>query len=164
MTALLRRLAADRRVRYLAAGGFSAALYYVVFAAGWLTLSRWIPYPVLAVLTGTFCAVVTYPVYRCLVFRTGGPVLAGFLRFYVLCLWSLGFGVGGLWALVELAGLHVLLAQAVIMLLGPLINYQAGRFWAFRPTSAGDRGTRPPSPRDRRRNRPSARTREPGSW
>jgi putative flippase GtrA len=130
---VVRRLGADRRVRYLAAGGFSAALYYAVFAAGWLTLSRWISYLLLAVLTGTFCAVVTYPVYRGLVFRTGGPVLAGFLRFYVLCMWSLLFGIGGLWILVELAGLHVLVAQAVMMLLGPLINYQAGRLWAFRP-------------------------------
>ncbi|MFG1609398.1 GtrA family protein [Actinoplanes sp. NPDC049265] len=145
-TSVVRRLVDDRRVRYLAAGGFSAVLYYAVFAAGWLALGRVVPYLVLAVVTGTLCAVVTYPVYRCLVFQTGGPVLAGFLRFYALCLWSLLFGIGGLWALVELAGLHVLLAQAVIMLLGPLINYQAGRLWAFRPTTADGRGTTPPSP------------------
>lgn len=163
MTAL-RRLAADRRVRYVAAGGFSAVLYYVVFAGGWLASGGRFPYLLLALLTGTFCAAVTYPVYRVLVFRSGGPVVAGFLRFYALCLWSLLFGMGGLWALVELAGLHVLLAQAVMMLLGPLINYQASRLWAFRPTSRDARGTTPRSPRGRWRDRPPARTPGSGSW
>ena len=130
---VLARMGRDRRVRFIAAGGFSAVLYYIVFAAGWLYLSPGIPYLLLAVLTGTLCAVATYPVYRCLVFRTGGPVLRGFLRFYALCMWSLLFSLGGLWTLVEVVHLHVLVAQALIMLLGPLINYQAGRLWAFRP-------------------------------
>jgi putative flippase GtrA len=129
---VLVRIAADRRVRYLAAGGFGALLYYLLFTAGWLLWGSTVPYLVTAAATSTVCAVVTYPVYRTLVFRADAAGLAGFLRFYALCLGALAFSLGGLTVLVELAGLHVLLAQAVIVLAGPLINYQLGRLWAFR--------------------------------
>lgn len=135
-TVLLTRLIADRRVRYVLAGGSGSVLYYGLFAAGWLTLSRWVPYLLVSVLASTVTAVVTYPVYRCVVFRTGGPIIAGFLRFYLLSLWALLFAVGGLWFLVEVAGLHPLLGQAIVIVAGPLINYQAGRLWVFRPSPA----------------------------
>ena len=133
---LVSRLAADQRARYVAAGSVGAAVYYGLFAAGWLTLGRWIPYLAVSVLASTFTAVLTYPLYRCLVFRTGGSVLAGFLRFYVVCVWALLFAVAGLWFLVEVAGLNPLIAQAIVIMVGPLINYQAGRLWAFRPRPA----------------------------
>jgi putative flippase GtrA len=129
---LLARIAADRRARYVFAGGLSAAVYYGLFAAGWLALSHRVPYLAVSVVASTLTAVVTYPVYRCVVFRAGGGVLAGFLRFYLVCVWALGFAVGGLWFLVEVAGLDPLVAQAIVIVLGPLINYQAGRLWAFR--------------------------------
>jgi putative flippase GtrA len=130
---VLARIAADRRVRYVFAGGLGAVVYYGLFAAGWLGLSHRVPYLLVSVLASTLTAIITYPVYRCVVFRTGGPVIAGFLRFYVVCVWALLFAVGGLWFLVEVAGLVPLVAQAIVIVLGPLINYQAGRRWAFRP-------------------------------
>ncbi len=129
---LLARIADDQRVRYVAAGGLGAVVYYGLFALGWFTLSRWVPYLAVSVVASTLTAIITYPVYRCVVFRTGGGVLAGFLRFYVVCLWAMVFAVGGLWTLVEVAGLHPLTAQAIVIALGPLINYQLGRLWAFR--------------------------------
>jgi putative flippase GtrA len=129
---VLARLAGDQRVRYVFAGGVGAAVYYGLFTAGWLTVSRWVPYLLIAALASTLTAILTYPIYRSVVFRATGPVLAGFLRFYVVCLWALIFSLGGLWTLVEVAGLHPLPAQAIIITLGPLINYQAGRLWAFR--------------------------------
>jgi putative flippase GtrA len=129
---LLARIAADQRVRYVLAGGLGAVAYYGLFALGWLTLSDRVPYPAVSAVASTVTAIVTYPVYRCVVFRTGGGVLAGFLRFYVVCLWAMVFSVGGLWTLVEIAGLHPLVAQAIVIVLGPLINYQLGRLWAFR--------------------------------
>ncbi|BFU46427.1 GtrA family protein [Krasilnikovia sp. MM14-A1004] len=130
------RVAADQRVRYLAAGGAGALLYYVLFSVGWLAVGRSVPYLVIAVVVSTICAVGTYPIYRLLVFRAGGPVLRGFLRFYVLCLGSLMWTLFGLSLLVEVVGLHVLLAQAIVVITGPVVNYQAGRLWAFRPSAA----------------------------
>jgi putative flippase GtrA len=129
---VLARLLGDQRVRYVFVGGISAVLYYGLFTAGWVTLSRWVPYVLIAVVSSTLTAIATYPLYRRIVFRTTGPLLAGFLRFYVVCVWAMVFSIGGLSFLVEIAGLHPLLAQAIIIALGPLINYQAGKLWAFR--------------------------------
>jgi putative flippase GtrA len=63
-------------------------------------------------------------------------VIAGFLRFYVVCVWAMVFNLGGLWLLVDVVRLHVLIAQAIVIVLGPLMNYQASRLWAFRPRAA----------------------------
>ena len=134
---MLVRVAADQRVRYLVAGGFGALLYYVLFGVSWLTWGYAVPYLLIAVATSTICAVVTYPVYRLLVFRAGGPVLPEFLRFYLLCIGALAFNLGGLSALVEVVGLPVLAAQAIVVVAGPLINYQLGRLWAFRRPEGG---------------------------
>jgi putative flippase GtrA len=122
----------DRRVRYVAAGGVSAVVYYALFSAGWLLVPHRLPYLAIAFVCSSATAVLTYPIYRCVVFQAGGGLVAGFLRFYALCLWAMLFSLTGLWALVEAAGLNVLFAQAVIIVLGPLINYQAARLWAFR--------------------------------
>ncbi|GGK40979.1 hypothetical protein GCM10010124_37260 [Pilimelia terevasa] len=125
-------MADDRRVRYVAAGGLSSAIYYAAFSALWLAAGHLVSYLLVAVVTNVFTALATYPVYRVGVFRAEGPWVSGFLRFYAVCLWSLLFILGGLWLLVEAAGLPVLLAQAVVIVVGPLINYQMGRRWAFR--------------------------------
>ena len=133
---LFARLGGDRRIRYVIAGGIGAVVYYGLFAAGWLALPRSIPYLLVSALASTITAILTYPIYRYLVFRTGGGVLAGFLRFYVVCVWAMLFAVTGLWFLVAVAGLNPLIAQAIVIMVGPLINYQAGRLWAFRPRPA----------------------------
>jgi putative flippase GtrA len=131
-TDVIARLAADQRVRYVFCGGLSAVIYYGLFTAGWLTLAPRLPYLQISAVASTVTAVVTYPVYRSVVFRVTGPVFTGFLRFYVVCVWAMVFTLGGLWALVEVAGLHPLPAQAIVITAGPLINYQIGRLWAFR--------------------------------
>ena len=148
---MIARLAADRRVRYVVAGGIGAAVYYSLFTLGWLTVSRRVPYLLIATVASTLTAILTYPIYRWFVFRTTGPWVAGFLRFYVVCVWALIFSLGGLWTLVEVIGLHPLLGQAIVITLGPLINYQAGRLWAFRPPEESKRPRSRPGPTGRGR-------------
>ena len=130
---VLRSLAADRRIRYVCAGGVAAGMYYAAFAAGWALLSSEIPYLAIALIANLVIAVPTYGLYRRLVFRAGGPWWAGFVRFYVLALGSLLFILVGLPVLVEAFHLHVLVAQAIVVVGSPLVNYQLSRAWAFRP-------------------------------
>lgn len=130
--ATVRRLFADRRVRYVIVGGLASAIYYTAFASLWLTAGEWIPYLAVAVVANLVTAVAIYPVNRVMVFRAGGSWLAGFLRFYVLSLWALLFTLGGLALLVELGHLNVLLAQAIVIVASSLINYQVSRLWVFR--------------------------------
>jgi putative flippase GtrA len=129
---VIARLIGDQRIRYLVVGGVSAVFYYAVFTAGWLTLSRWVPYVPIAAISTTLTAIATYPLYRRVVFRATGPYLPGFFRFYVICIWAMVFSIGGLAFLVEIVGLHPLVATLIILALGPVTNYQAGKLWAFR--------------------------------
>ena len=123
---------ADRRVRYVAVGAVSSAVYYALFTAIYLTTRDHLHYLAVPVLANLGCAVATYPLQRRWVFRSTGPVLRGFLKFYVICLWALVFTYAGLPLLVELAHVPVLPAQALLIVTAPLINYQLSRFWAFR--------------------------------
>lgn len=128
----VRRTLQDRRVRYLFAGGVAAAVFYGIFAGGWLLSGGRVPYVLMAVIANVVTAVVTYPLYRTVVFRAGGPWLVGFARFYVICFGSLVFTLVGLPALVEIGHLPVLLAQAILVIVVPLVNYQVNRYWTFR--------------------------------
>jgi putative flippase GtrA len=122
----------DRRVRYVVVGGVAAAVYYMVFSGGWLLLSGHVPYLAMAVVANLVTAVATFPLYQRGVFRTVGPWLPGFLKFYAICFWCLVFTLVGLPLLVEIGRLPVLLAQAVVLVVSPLINYQVNRCWTFR--------------------------------
>jgi putative flippase GtrA len=129
---LLRTVINDQRVRYLATGGITAVVYYAIFSAGWLLLHGRIPYLAMAVIANLLTAVLTYPIYRVAVFRATGPWLSGFARFYAVFVWGLVLSLGGLPLLVEVVHLNVLVAQAIILVASPLINYQLHKLWAFR--------------------------------
>jgi putative flippase GtrA len=126
----LDRWLGDRRIRYVLAGGVSSVLYYVCFAAGWLSSGGRMPYLLLAFISNGATAVVSYPLYRA-AFAETGAWLAGFLRFYAVFLGGLIFTMCGLPILVELLGAPVLIAQALLVLAWPLVNYQVLRLWAF---------------------------------
>ena len=121
----------DRRVRYVLTGGGSAAVSYLIFSATWLLASPWLHYLAVAVFTNLATAIVMYPVYRSLVFKATGPWLAGFFRFYTVFVSGLIAGLVGLPLLIEVAGLHVLVAQMIMTIAVPLISYQVYRLWAF---------------------------------
>ncbi|GGM84549.1 GtrA family protein [Dactylosporangium sucinum] len=125
-------LANDRRVRYLLVGGVSAVSYYAFYATLYLLTRDWLHYLVPTFAANFLCALVTYPLQRQFVFQSKGPVIAGFFKFYVVCLWALGFTLVGLPLLVELAGIPVLISQAILIVTAPIINYQLTKFWVFR--------------------------------
>jgi putative flippase GtrA len=130
------RLLADRRIRYLFTGGIAAAVFYGTFAGTWLLLRDQVPYLLVVLFGSIVTALTTYPIYRFAVFNSTGPWLSGFFRFYTVSLWGLGFNFAALPFLVEIVHLHVLIAQAIVILAGPLINYQLHRRWTFRPAQA----------------------------
>lgn len=134
---LLRTLINDQRVRYLATGGITAAVYYGIFSAGWLLLDGRIPYLGMAVIGNLLTAVLTYPIYRVVVFRGTGSWISGFARFYAVFVWGLVFSLGGLPLLVEVLHMNVLVSQAIILVASPLINYQLHKLWAFRQRNDG---------------------------
>ncbi len=119
-------------MRYLAVGAAAAGVYYGLFAIGWLAGEGAIPYLGIALVANLLTAALTYPLYRRLVWRAPRQGLRGFLRFYAVGLWALCFILVGLPLLVEVLDMPVLLAQAILLVASPLINYQLLRFWTFR--------------------------------
>jgi putative flippase GtrA len=128
----LRSISADRRVRYLFVGGVAAIVFYGVFSAGWLLWEGRVPYLGMVLIANIATALSTYPLYRRGVFRATGPWWPGFLRFYAVCFWSLVFNLVSLPLLVEVVHLPVLVAQAIVIVVTPLVNYQVNRCWTFR--------------------------------
>jgi putative flippase GtrA len=124
----------DRRVRYILAGGVSSVTYYAIFAAGWLLFPQQLSYLIVMIVANLLTATVTYPLYRIGVHQVAGPWLRGFGRFYLTCLWALLFGLLGLPLLVEVAGLPVLLAQVIVIIIWPVLNYQLQKYWVFKRT------------------------------
>lgn len=122
----------DRRVRYLAVGGVSAVSYYGFYATLYLLTRDHVHYLIPTVAANFLCGVVTYPLQRHFVFQSKGPVLSGFFKFYLICLWALLFTWLGLPLLVEVFDVPVLIAQAILIVVAPLINYQLSKLWAFR--------------------------------
>jgi putative flippase GtrA len=145
------RVLSDRRTRYLAAGVFSCAVYYTLFAVGWLVTGGRVPYLAMVVLANIGTALLTYPLYRQRVFADSGPVIAGFLRFYVASLTGVAYFLLGLPVLVEVTNMPVLAAQAVTLVTWPVVNYQLLRRWAFRkPTPPSWKRAPTPPPAARR--------------
>jgi putative flippase GtrA len=124
-------LTKDRRVRYVVTGGIAAVVAYLVFAALWLLTAGRVPYLALVLVANLVTALIMYPMYA-KVFESTRLSVRGFLRFYVVCLWSLVWSFIGMPLLVEIVHLPVLVALPIVIATGPLINYQVMRMWTFR--------------------------------
>ncbi|MFB9879064.1 GtrA family protein [Planobispora siamensis] len=122
-----------QRITYLAGGVMTVASYFSLLTLGLLIFEGGVPYLFLVVVSHLCTVVIVYPWYRVVVFRvTEGSWIAGYLRFYVVCLGFLATSLAGLPILVELAGLPVLVAQFLIMGAGALLGYAVNRSWTFR--------------------------------
>jgi putative flippase GtrA len=122
----------DRRVRYVMAGGVTAVIYYGFFSALFLPLGERLHYLLIMVVANFLTTVAAYPLYRHGVYQVQHGGWGQFFRFYLTCLWALVFGLVVMPLLVEVVKLPVMLAQAIVIVVFPLINYQLQRRWAFR--------------------------------
>ncbi|WP_162795109.1 GtrA family protein [Nonomuraea lactucae] len=121
------------RITYLLAGAMTAVVYYILLGLALLVAKDRAPYLVLVVVSHFVTVVVVYPGYRLLVFRVSGHSwMTGYLRFYAVGLTFLGASLTGLPLLVEVAGVPLMVAQALIILASPPLSYLAHRTWTFR--------------------------------
>ncbi|MEV0408808.1 GtrA family protein [Actinoallomurus sp. NPDC050550] len=108
-------------------------MYYALLGLGLLVANNAVPYLLLIVIGHFGTTMIVYPLYRLIVFKVSGEGwLSGYLRFYAVGLSFLGASVIGLPLLVEFAGLPLMMAQALIILLSPPLSYAINRTWTFR--------------------------------
>ena len=134
----LLRVVRDQRVAFLAVGATNTAFGYLLFAMLLLLLGHRL-YLVALVCAYVISVLVAFVLYRHLVFKVRGHVLADLWRFVMVYLAAFAVNLVVLPLLVELAHLPVLVAQAMIVLVTSLMSWVGHKHYSFRrPSSSND--------------------------
>jgi putative flippase GtrA len=123
-----------QRWRFLLVGAFNTLFGYLVFSGLFLLFGKWVHYLAIGFVSHLIAVSNAFVAYRSLVFPSTDRWQASFIRFNLSQLVSLGFGIAGLYGLVEFGHCRPLLAQAVITALSVLLSYTLHRFFSF-PTA-----------------------------
>ncbi len=127
----LLRLIKDRRVAFLIVGAINTAVGFGWFTLFTFTLERWIGYMGVLVLAQIVSVLCAFVLYRKFVFRVRGHVLRDLVRFSMVYVVAFLVNAALLPLLVELVGLHVLLAQALIVFVTTVVSYLGHRYFSF---------------------------------
>jgi len=138
----LLRVVRDQRVAFLTVGAVNTVVGYLCFA-GFLLLLGQERYLVALVCAYVVAVLVAFVLYRFVVFRVRGHLLADLWRFTTVYLSSLAVNLVLLPVLVEIAHLPVLLAQALVVFVTSVMSWQGHKHFSFRRReSFGDRDPR----------------------
>jgi putative flippase GtrA len=124
--------ARQERIRYVIGGIWNTVFGYAVFAALYTAFGDRVSYLILAVITHCVATANAFVTYRFFVFRVRGQAAKDFSRFVGVYAAVLVFSLLGLRFLVEVAGLPVLAAQAIVVALAVVGSYLAHRNFSFR--------------------------------
>ena len=126
----------DQRVAFLAVGGFNTVFGFVCFA-GFLAILGQGLYLVALVCAYVIATLVAFVLYRFVVFRVRGHVLADLWRFLTVYISQLAVNFVLLFVLVSIVHMRpVLLAQVLIMLVTTVISWTGHKHFSFRRTGA----------------------------
>ena len=132
------RVVRDQRVAFLIVGGINTVVGFLCFA-GFLVLLGKQHYLVALVCAHVVAVLIAFVLYRFVVFRVRGHVLADLWRFETVYLSALAVNFVLLPGLVEIAHLPVLLAQALIVLVTSVMSWLGHKHYSFRrPASSED--------------------------
>lgn len=128
----LRRPHESLHFRYAAVGGFNTAFGYGAFVALRAAFGGTTHYLIALVAAHIISVLVAFVGYRMIVFRVRGQVFKDLARFWSVYALVLGFNIVALPLLVELAGLHVFLAQGIFALVTAVVSYLAHGHFSFK--------------------------------
>lgn len=138
----LLRVVRDQRTAFLIVGGVNTVSGFLWFAAFHVTVGRlWgPPWGYLATLACAHVVAVLFAfvLYRFVVFRVRGHVLADLWRFETVYLSALAVNFVLLPLLVEIAHLPVLVAQALIMIITSVMSWVGHKNYSFRRGSSSE--------------------------
>ncbi|MGV8881083.1 MAG: GtrA family protein [Rhodoglobus sp.] len=131
---LVRWLIADERVRFLIVGAFNTFFGYGLFVAFELLVGKHTSYFVSLYGSFVIAASVAFLLHRHFTYRvTGtGNIFIDFLRFQGVNFVALGVNTLVLPLFVEVFGINVLIAQALIVIITTLVSYFGHKFFSFR--------------------------------
>lgn len=123
MLRLLREALRTRKIRYLIAGGWNTLFGYVAGVVLYYLMRDRFHLVVIAALGNVIAITMAFATYKVFVFRTRGNWLSEYLRSHVVYGGTAVFGIALLWALVDGAGLHFWIAQAVVIAITVIASY-----------------------------------------
>lgn len=129
---MIRKAWLNDKIRYLIIGGYNTVVGYCVFAALWLLWGQQIHYIGVLVLSHVISVTNAFFAYRILVFRKKGDAWSDFGRFNMVYLGAFIFNLIALPILIEGAGLHPLVAQALLVIVTVVASYVLHRRFSFR--------------------------------
>ena len=133
----LLRVVRDQRVAFLVVGAVNTVVGFLSFAA-FLLLVGQRRYLAALVCAHVVSVLIAFVLYRFVVFRVRGHVLADLWRFETVYLSALAVNFVLLPVLVEIAHLPVLLAQALIMLVTSLMSWVGHKHYSFRRSASSE--------------------------
>ena len=137
----LLRIVRDQRVAFLIVGGINTVVGFLCFA-GFLALFGQGRYLLALVCAHVVAVLIAFVLYRFVVFRVRGHVLADLWRFETVYLSALAVNFVLLPLLVEFVHLPALLAQALIVLVTSVMSWLGHKHYSFR-RSGTSRGRHP---------------------
>lgn len=127
----IRYLYDSEHVRFLAVGGFNTGFGYLLFAGLVLTLSEYIHYTVLLVMAYAVATVVAYVLHRSVVFRARGNLVKDLPRYCAVHVGVIGANLVILPVLVDLVGIPVLIAQALLVAVSAVGSFLGHKYFSF---------------------------------
>jgi putative flippase GtrA len=129
------RVVRDQRVAFLIVGAINTVVGYLFFA-GFLALLGQQRYLAALACAHVFGVLFAFVLYRYVIFRVRGHLLADLWRFETVYLSALAVNFVLLPALVEIAHLRVLLAQALIVFVTSVMSWVGHKNYSFRRSSS----------------------------
>lgn len=130
----MRRFVAGRELRFLVVGTVNTAVGYGSFALLHELLFDEVRFGYMVSLVLSYALAITsaFVLYRRYVFRVTGRVLRDLVAFVGVYLVSIGVNLALLPVLVELAGVPVLLAQAVVLAITVVVSFVGHKEVSFK--------------------------------
>ena len=122
-------------IKYLLAGGYNTAFGFAVFSGLYLLLENQVHYLMIAIISQIIAITNSFLVYRYFVFKSTGNIIHEYLRIYVVYGISFVLGLLLLALLVELAGLHPILANLFVIVTTVIISYLGNSRFTFNQKS-----------------------------
>jgi putative flippase GtrA len=122
----------ERGIRYLLVGGWNTVFGYGVFALLQLTVGDDLGYLAILAIAQVLATVNAFVGYRTLVFKVHGDVLRDFARFSTVYVGAFLVNLAVLPLLVEVIGLPVLVAQALVVGGTVVASFFVHRGFSFR--------------------------------
>jgi putative flippase GtrA len=133
---VLFRIIKDQRVAFLVVGVVNTIVGFAWFTVFNFTVGAVFGYFATLAVAHVASVLCAFVLYRRFVFRVRGHVFRDLARFELVYVVALGINFIALPVLVELAGLPVLAAQALIVFITTLVSFFGHRYFSFRRKKA----------------------------